>query len=119
MNPGFVYQRPFFWYNIYSYFNISEEYAQFYGAMNTMRQGGMVTMRKDGLPYDEMGYCPPPNRYLRNIFYNFFSNNVYGKIPFIYYLQYNYIAGNCHQFQEPTLTTIQLTGLRKVMHFYT
>ena len=32
--------------------------------MNTMRNGGMVTMRKDGLPYDEMGYCPPPNRKL-------------------------------------------------------
>ena len=29
--------------------------------MNTMRNGG-VTMRKDGLPYDEMGYVPPPNR---------------------------------------------------------
>ena len=39
----------------------AEEYAQFYGAMNTMRNGG-VTMRKDGLPYDEMGYVPPPNR---------------------------------------------------------
>merc|ERR1719336_3226624 len=41
-----------------------EEYAQFYGAMNTMRNGGVVTMRKDGLPYDEMGYVPPPNRKL-------------------------------------------------------
>ena len=30
--------------------------------MNTMRNGGIVTMRKDGLPYDEMGYVPPPNR---------------------------------------------------------
>ena len=30
--------------------------------MNTMRNGGVVTMRKDGLPYDEMGYVPPPNR---------------------------------------------------------
>ena len=58
--------------------------------MNTMRQGGMVTMRKDGLPYDEMGYCPPPNRYLRNIFYNLFSNNVYEKISFIYF--YNTIT---------------------------
>ena len=38
-----------------------EEYAQFYGAMNTMN-GRMVTMRKDGLPYEEMGYVPPPNR---------------------------------------------------------
>merc|ERR1712106_1162990 len=44
--------------------NISkEEYAQFYGAMNTMN-GRMVTMRKDGLPYEEMGYVPPPNRKL-------------------------------------------------------
>ena len=34
--------------------------------MNTMRNGGgMVTMRKDGtVPYDEMGYVPPPNRKL-------------------------------------------------------
>ena len=32
--------------------------------MNTMRNGGVVTMRKDGLPYDEMGYVPPPNRKL-------------------------------------------------------
>ena len=40
-----------------------EEYAQFYGAMNTMN-GRMVTMRKDGLPYEEMGYVPPPNRFL-------------------------------------------------------
>ena len=38
-----------------------EEYAQFYGAMNTMN-GRMVTMRKDGLPYEDMGYVPPPNR---------------------------------------------------------
>ena len=29
--------------------------------MNTMN-GRMVTMRKDGLPYEEMGYVPPPNR---------------------------------------------------------
>ena len=43
-------------------FLFTEEYAQFYGAMNTMRNGGIVTMRKDGLPYDEMGYVPPPNR---------------------------------------------------------
>ena len=45
-------------------FQISEEYAQFYGAM-TMKNG-MVTMpmRKDGLPYEEMGYSigGPPNR---------------------------------------------------------
>ena len=31
--------------------------------MNTMN-GRMVTMRKDGLPYEEMGYVPPPNRKL-------------------------------------------------------
>ena len=40
-----------------------EEYAQFYGAM-TMNREHMVNMRKDGLPYEEMGYSgPPPNRY--------------------------------------------------------
>ena len=39
-----------------------EEYAQFYGAM-TMNREHMVNMRKDGLPYEEMGYSgPPPNR---------------------------------------------------------
>ena len=40
---------------------LTEEYAQFYGAM-TMKHG--VTMRKDGLPYEEMGYSigGPPNR---------------------------------------------------------
>merc|ERR1719219_2689950 len=32
--------------------------------MNTMRNGGVVIMRKDGLPYEEMGYVPPPNRKL-------------------------------------------------------
>ena len=33
--------------------------------MNTMRNGqGMMTMKHDGLPYEEMGYCPPPNRKL-------------------------------------------------------
>jgi len=41
-----------------------EEYAQFYGAM-TMNREHMVNMRKDGLPYEEMGYSgPPPNRKL-------------------------------------------------------
>ena len=41
-----------------------EEYAQFYGAM-TMNREHMVNMRKDGLPYEEMGYSgPPPNRCL-------------------------------------------------------
>ena len=44
--------------------SIAEEYAQFYGAM-TMKNG-MVTMNKNGLPYDEMGYSigGPPNRYI-------------------------------------------------------
>ena len=31
--------------------------------MNTM-QGRMMTVKRDGLPYEEMGYCPPPNRKL-------------------------------------------------------
>ena len=73
MNPGFVFHKNALCHysdtctDLTTYFFtflVSEEYAQFYGAMNTMRQGGMVTMRKDGLPYDEMGYCPPPNRHL-------------------------------------------------------
>ena len=24
----------------------------------------MMTVKRDGLPYEEMGYCPPPNRKL-------------------------------------------------------
>ena len=69
MNPGFVsadrlqrVEKD----NLVQLFFFAEEYAQFYGAMNTMRNGGVVTMRKDGLPYDEMGYVPPPNRSLYN-----------------------------------------------------
>ena len=44
----------------------TDEYAQYYGQMNTMNGARMQqTMQKhDGLPYDEMGYCPPPNRKL-------------------------------------------------------
>jgi hypothetical protein len=30
--------------------------------MNT--NGRMMTVKRDGLPYEEMGYCPPPNRKL-------------------------------------------------------
>ena len=41
----------------------TEEYGQYYGQMNTM-QGRMMTVKRDGLPYEEMGYCPPPNRKL-------------------------------------------------------
>ncbi len=26
--------------------------------------GRMLTVKRDGLPYEEMGYCPPPNRKL-------------------------------------------------------
>ena len=44
-------------------FLITEEYGQYYGQMNTM-QGRMMTVKRDGLPYEEMGYCPPPNRKL-------------------------------------------------------
>ncbi len=47
-------------------FFFTEEYAQYYGQMNTMN-GRMMTMKApqhDGLPYEEMGYCPPPNRKL-------------------------------------------------------
>lgn len=41
-----------------------DEYAQYYGQMNTMN-GRMMTMKhQEGLPYEEMGYCPPPNRKL-------------------------------------------------------
>ncbi|CAB4056115.1 DSCAML1 [Lepeophtheirus salmonis] len=40
-----------------------EEYAQYYGQMNTMN-ARMMTTKRDGLPYEEMGYCPPPNRKL-------------------------------------------------------
>jgi len=39
-----------------------EEYGQYYGQMNT--NGRMMTVKRDGLPYEEMGYCPPPNRKL-------------------------------------------------------
>ena len=40
----------------------TEEYGQYYGQMNT--NGRMMTVKRDGLPYEEMGYCPPPNRTL-------------------------------------------------------
>ena len=32
--------------------------------MNTMNPNRMMTMKHEGLPYEEMGYCPPPNRKL-------------------------------------------------------
>lgn len=41
-----------------------DQYAQYYGHMNTMNGARMMTMKPDGLPYEEMGYCPPPNRKL-------------------------------------------------------
>ena len=67
MNPGLIKKLTKINFHIvlimfFIFLSILEEYAQFYGAMNTMRNGGVVTMRKDGLPYDEMGYNPPPNR---------------------------------------------------------
>ena len=43
---------------------IAEEYGQYYGQMNTMQAGRMMTMKREGLPYEDMGYCPPPNRKL-------------------------------------------------------
>ena len=49
--------------NSFYLFYITEEYGQYYGQMNTM-QGRMMTVKRDGLPYEEMGYCPPPNRKL-------------------------------------------------------
>ena len=52
---------------LYSILLVAEEYAQFYGAMNTMRHHE-VTMRKDGLPYEDMGYVPPPNRSVATVF---------------------------------------------------
>ena len=46
------------------FFLTLDEYAQYYGQMNTMN-GRMMTMKhQEGLPYEEMGYCPPPNRKL-------------------------------------------------------
>ena len=44
----------------------TEEYGQYYGQMNTMNPHTMRTMKQqhEGLPYEEMGYCPPPNRKL-------------------------------------------------------
>ena len=70
MNPGYSHRKSFS--NQRSFLvlltvfipSIAEEYAQFYGAM-TMKNG-MVTMNKNGLPYDEMGYSigGPPNRYI-------------------------------------------------------
>ena len=42
----------------------SEEYGQYYGQMNTMNPNRMMTVKRDGLPYEEMAYCPPPNRKL-------------------------------------------------------
>ena len=32
--------------------------------MNTMNQRMMTAKRDGNLPYEEMGYCPPPNRKL-------------------------------------------------------
>ena len=46
----------------------SEEYAQYYGQMTMKRGGGngaaAAGKGPEGLPYEEMGYCPPPNRKL-------------------------------------------------------
>ena len=51
----------------------AEEYAQYYGQMNTMGGRGMMKQgqqqpmgQHDGVPYEEMGYggMPPPNRKL-------------------------------------------------------
>ncbi len=47
---------------MFSKLTFSEEYGQYYGQMNT--NGRMMTVKRDGLPYEEMGYCPPPNRKL-------------------------------------------------------
>ena len=69
MNPGFQKLQPasfsfkaIFCQKLNAFFLV-EEYAQFYGAM-TMNREHMVNMRKDGLPYEEMGYSigGPPNR---------------------------------------------------------
>jgi hypothetical protein len=53
------YQSHFY---IYTKLHFTEEYGQYYGQMNT--NGRMMTVKRDGLPYEEMGYCPPPNRKL-------------------------------------------------------
>ena len=61
--------------------SIAEEYAQFYGAM-TMKNG-MVTMNKNGLPYDEMGYSigGPPNRYIYCALEEFSNKIIFRKLP--------------------------------------
>ena len=53
-------------YQFYNKFVLAEEYGQYYGQMNTMNPHTMRTMKQqhEGLPYEEMGYCPPPNRKL-------------------------------------------------------
>ena len=49
---------------VFNKFKFAEEYGQYYGQMNTMNPNRMMTVKRDGLPYEEMGYCPPPNRKL-------------------------------------------------------
>ena len=51
----------------------SEEYGQYYGQMNTMQAGRMMTVKRDGLPYEEMGYSamPPPNRLVALLLYSY------------------------------------------------
>ena len=68
-------------------FVISEEYGQYYGQMNTMNPNRMMTVKRDGLPYEEMGYCPPPNRKLppvpgQHSNYNTIDRIKNGKHPF-------------------------------------
>ena len=50
--------------------------------------GHMMTVKRDGLPYEEMGYCPPPNRKLppvpgQHSNYNTIDRLKNGKIFFV------------------------------------
>ena len=61
--------------------------------MNTM-QGRMMTVKRDGLPYEEMGYCPPPNRKLppvpgQHSNYNTIDRIKNGKQPFSISILFN------------------------------
>ena len=88
-----------------------EEYAQFYGAM-TMNREHMVNMRKDGLPYEEMGYSgPPPNRCL--LFWDL-KEHLRWSNWWRPSLVLTHCSGNCPLCLGPIQTTTPLTGSRKV-----
>ena len=75
--------------------------------MNTM-QGRMMTVKRDGLPYEEMGYCPPPNRKLppvpgQHSNYNTIDRIKNGKM--------------CFEFQKYT-KCFELLSFHKFLKFY-